>query len=258
MNLYWMKVRRRVISLDITSQPYSKFIDDSLNFALGFVSSYVCVANVHMLVEASLDVSFSNIVNGADLVTPDGVPLAKSIAILYGINQDRVAGMDLLPDLLSSSEKNGIKVFFFGGTEAMLNNTMKFCKNNYPQLKIAGSISPPFRPLIPQEEEDFVREINESGAGFVFVALGCPKQEKWMASMKGRINACMIGIGGALPVLIGMQKRAPIWMQNNGLEWAYRLYQEPRRLFGRYFRTNTIFIYLFIREFIKLRILKKV
>lgn len=257
MNLYWMRERKRVISIDVTSQPYTRFLDDSINLALGFTSSYICVANVHMLVEASQDKDFSNIVNGADLVTPDGVPLAKSIQILHGIPQERVAGMDLLPDLLGSSEKKGIKVFFYGGTEAMLNRTKKFCKINYPKLNIAGCISPPFRPLIHEEEEEYVREINESGAGFVFVALGCPKQEKWMASMKGRINACMIGIGGALPVMIGIQKRSPKWMQNSGLEWMFRLYQEPRRLFGRYFKTNTVFIYLFIKEFLKVRALNK-
>lgn len=255
MNQYWMKVRKRVISLDITSQPYSKFIDDSLNLALGFVSSYVCVANVHMLVEASQDVSFSNIVNKADLVTPDGIPLAKSMEIFYGISQDRVAGMDLLPDLLFSSEKKGIKVFFFGGSDSMLGVAKQFCKENYPNLNVAGCISPPFRPLTISEENKYIKEINNSGAGFVFVALGCPKQEKWMASMKGKVNACMVGIGGALPVMVGLQKRAPKWMQKNGLEWMFRLFQEPRRLFGRYFKTNTIFIYLFIKEYFKIKFL---
>ncbi|WP_026957104.1 WecB/TagA/CpsF family glycosyltransferase [Algoriphagus vanfongensis] len=251
-----MNAKKRVISLEVTSQPYFKFLEDSINLALGFVSSYVCVANVHMLVEASQDAGFSKIVNGADLVTPDGVPLAKSIKFFYGVSQDRVAGMDLLPDLLKSSEERGIKVFFFGGTDSMLDLTRKFCAKVYPSLDVVGMISPPFRAISYKEEESYIRKINSSGAGFVFVALGCPKQEKWMAAMKGRINACMIGIGGALPVMIGMQKRAPKWMQEAGLEWLFRLSQEPKRLFSRYFITNSVFLFLFLREWFKIKVLR--
>ncbi len=103
-----------------------------------------------------------------------------------------------------------------------------------------------------------IDKINSSGTHIVFVALGCPKQERWMAKMKGRINACMVGIGGALPVMVGLQKRAPIWMQKIGLEWFFRLLQEPRRLFKRYFITNSLFIYLFLKEYVSLRLIRKI
>jgi N-acetylglucosaminyldiphosphoundecaprenol N-acetyl-beta-D-mannosaminyltransferase len=136
------------------------------------------------------------------------------------------------------------------------NQTLKaFCENHYPVLKLVGLYSPPFRALT--KEEEVILNINASGAGFVFVALGCPKQEKWMAAMKGRINACMVGIGGALPVMIGMQKRAPVWMQKASLEWLYRLIQEPQRLFKRYAVTNTMFIVLLFTQWLKLKFSKK-
>lgn len=187
-------------------------------------------------------------VNSSSLVTPDGMPLVVAFRVLYNIRQERVAGMNLLPDLLRESEINRIKVFFYGGTQIMLDRTFKHCVHHYSQLDIAGMISPPFRELTSEEEQRYIEEINNSGAGFVFVALGCPKQEKWMASMKGRINACMIGIGGALPVMIGMQKRAPLWMQGIGLEWLFRLIQEPKRLFKRYAVTNSLFLILFFKQ----------
>ena len=111
--------------------------------------------------------------------------------------------------------------------------------------------SPPFRQLTSAEENNIIENINRSGAKLVFVILGCPKQERWMASAKGRVNAFMIGVGGSLPVMIGLQKRAPRWMQTAGLEWFFRLSQEPGRLFKRYAVTNTFFIYLFCKAYLR-------
>ena len=240
--------KKRLIAIEISSGTYQELLEDLINLAEMGKSSYACVANVHMLVEAYKDKAFAEVVNNADIITPDGMPLAKGLEFIHGIKQDRVAGMDLLPDLLKECEKQILPVFFYGGTQEMLDTTKKFCQKNYPRLPLAGLCSPPFRGLTGQEEDRIAEEINKSGAELVFVALGCPKQEKWMASMKGRIHACMIGIGGALPVMVGIQKRAPFWMQKNSLEWLYRLKQEPRRLLKRYTITNTIFLYLFLKS----------
>lgn len=210
-----------------------------------------------MTIEAHWDKSFAELVNHADLVTPDGMPLAKAVNLLYGQKQDRVAGMDLLPDLLKEAEDKNLNVFFYGGTEDMLAKTKEYVSKNYPALVNHEYYSPPFRPLTNDEEIAVINLINATNAHLVFVALGCPKQERWMASMKGKINACMLGIGGALPVMIGMQKRAPLWMQKTSLEWLYRLIQEPKRLFKRYFVTNSLFVYLLFRQFIQVRLLKK-
>ncbi len=248
---------KKIISLNITCGSYQTFVDQIVGLAETRIFSYVCVANVHMCIEAVYSKSFANTVNGANLVTPDGMPLAKAINLLYGVKQDRVAGMDLLPDLLAKAEEKELDVFFYGGTEVMLEHTKRFINVNYPLLVNQNYYSPPFRPLTVEEENEVIHKINSSGAHLVFVALGCPKQEKWMASMKGRINACMIGIGGALPVMIGMQKRAPEWMQNLSLEWLFRLAQEPKRLFKRYFVTNTLFLWLLFKSWVRIKVLKK-
>jgi N-acetylglucosaminyldiphosphoundecaprenol N-acetyl-beta-D-mannosaminyltransferase len=242
---------KRLISLDISLGYYKNFIQEILSLAKGKISSYVCVANVHMLIEAYKDNYFQTVVNSADIVTPDGLPLAKGLRILYGIKQDRVAGMDILPDLLKEAERKQLSVYFYGGTQKMMDTTKEFCKKNFPNLKIAGAYSPPFRELTETETVDIVEQINAVAPHFVFVALGCPKQEKWMNAMRGEISACMLGIGGALPVMVGMQKRAPRWMQKHGVEWLFRLLQEPRRLFKRYFVTNITFLYLMLTTYLK-------
>ncbi len=250
-------MKKRLISIDVTCIPYMSFVKELTELAKRRESSYVCVSNVHMLVEAYNHKTFAEVVNSADYVTPDGMPLAKSIQWLYKISQDRVAGMDLLPDLMKEACEHNVSVFFYGGTEEVLAETKTYCEQYYPNLHVSGLISPPFRALTSEEQQDYVNKINNSNAGFVFVVLGCPKQEKWMASMKGSINACMVGIGGALPVMIGMQKRAPQWMRNAGLEWLFRFVQEPKRLYKRYLITNSLFVVLLIKEFLKRGVIRR-
>lgn len=247
----------KLIDTFIDCLEYSTFVETIMQSSLSGKSAYVCVANVHMLVEAHENNDFSLVVNAADYVTPDGMPLTWGLKYVHGIQQDRVAGMDLLPDLLKLASVNRVPVYFYGGTQEMIDCTNEYLQKVYPSLIIAGSFSPPFRALSNEEESRIVDRINNSGAKLVFVALGCPKQEKWMASMKGRINSTMIGIGGALPVMIGMQKRAPEWMQKASLEWLFRLSQEPKRLFKRYAVTNTTFLYLLTKEIIRNKIASK-
>jgi N-acetylglucosaminyldiphosphoundecaprenol N-acetyl-beta-D-mannosaminyltransferase len=245
--------KQELIDSPISLESYNQFIDTIIDDSTTGTSKYVCVANVHMLVEAHWDRSFSKIVTDADMVTPDGKPLTWALRLLYGIKQERVAGMELLPDLLRPAAKAKLPVYFYGSNQYMLDATARYIAGNFPELRIAGMYSPPFRSLTGEEEIEIVQKINQSGARLVFVVLGCPKQEKWMASMKGRINAVMVGIGGALPVMIGMQKRAPHWMQKTGLEWFFRFCQEPRRLFKRYLVTNSLFIFLLTWEFIRIK-----
>ena len=250
-------MRKKVLSLEVTSENYLDFIDNIIDLSSARTSSYVCVANVHMCIEAHNDAQFREVVNNADLVTPDGMPLVFALKKFYGIHQQRVAGMDLLPDLLTIASQKKLNVFFYGGTTEMLRTTEAYISLKYPTLENPQYYSPPFRELTSDEEYMVIDKINSSGTHIVFVALGCPKQERWMAKMKGRINACMVGIGGALPVMVGLQKRAPIWMQKIGLEWFFRLLQEPKRLFKRYFITNSLFIYLFLKEYVSLRLIRK-
>jgi N-acetylglucosaminyldiphosphoundecaprenol N-acetyl-beta-D-mannosaminyltransferase len=244
-------VKQKVISLMVSTGSFDTMSNDIMSLAISGQSANVCVANVHMLVEAHQDVSFATVVNSANIITPDGMPLIWAMRLLHGIKNDRVAGMDLLPRLLTTAIEKNISVFFYGGSQKMLDATAAYIQKAFPALKVAGLYSPPFRALTKEEDESVIEMINNSGARLVFVVLGCPKQEKWMNTMKGKINATMVGVGGALPVLVGEQKRAPQWMQKNGLEWLYRLIQEPGRLWKRYFYTNAVFILLLIKEKIK-------
>ena len=246
--------RKKLIGVDINLGTYSDFVDQIIDRACSANhSGYICVANVHMLIEAYQSPAFAEIINGAYLATPDGVPLRWAFKLLHGLDQERIAGMDLLSDLLSAAEKQKVPVAFYGGKSEMLEKAKLYLEKVHPNLHIAHIFSPPFRVLTVEEENEIVQNINDSGARLVFVILGCPKQEKWMASMQNRLQAVMIGIGGALPVLAGVYKRAPGWMQHAGLEWLFRLGQEPKRLFKRYARTNSMFIYLLMKEKLKHR-----
>lgn len=237
-----------LINFPINTGRYQYFIDAITDAAISGGSKSVYVANVHMVIEAFRSKSFLEKVQNAWMVLPDGKPLTWALRLLYGIRQDRVAGMDILPALLIRSQELRLSVYFYGGTTSLLNTTSSYLKTQYPDLHISGLYSPPFRDLTKEEESAIIEKINSSGASILFVVLGCPKQESWMADMSGKINALMIGIGGALPVLVGVKKRAPKWVQHAGLEWFYRLCQEPKRLFKRYAVTNSLFIYLVSKE----------
>jgi len=245
--------KKRILSIDVSGGAYEEFVSLILTLGRRKKSSYVCIANAHMLVEAHWSKYFQRVVNGADIVTPDGMPVSKCFKFLYRTRQDRVDGMSLLPRLIKEASETDLSVYFYGGSPELLKQATIFLVENYPSLKIAGTHSPPFRYLTHAEKTAVADKINRSGANIVFVSLGCPRQEKWMAEMKDSVRSVMIGIGGALPVFIGLQKRAPVWMQKNSLEWLYRLLLEPRRLFKRYLVTNFVFLWLLFIEKLKFR-----
>lgn len=205
-------------------------------------SRYVAICNVHVVVTASRDATYLEVINGADMATPDGAPVAWMLRRQGFVGQPRISGPDLVEALCGRCAAEGLPVYFYGSTEAALAALAGRLPSVFPGLAIAGMESPPFRPLSPQEDMEVVERINASGAGIVFVGLGCPKQERWMADHRGRVNAVMIGVGAAFDFQAGTARRAPRWMQNAGLEWLYRLAMEPRRLWKRYLVTNTLFL----------------
>jgi N-acetylglucosaminyldiphosphoundecaprenol N-acetyl-beta-D-mannosaminyltransferase len=200
-----------------------------------------------MIIEAYNDSSFAEVLDRADLVTPDGMPLVVVLQSMYGIHQDRVAGMDLLPALIAKAADYSIPVFFYGSSNEVLARIVTRAIAENPKLRVVGTHSPPYRTLNHEENALVLNHINDSGAGIVFVALGCPKQEQWMSNNKSKVNAVMIGLGGAFPVYATLQSRAPKWMQRYSLEWLYRLIQEPRRLLFRYLYTNSVFVILLLK-----------
>jgi N-acetylglucosaminyldiphosphoundecaprenol N-acetyl-beta-D-mannosaminyltransferase len=241
----------RLISLSVSLGSYTHLQGWIMDAAHRKASRTVCCANVHMVVEAEQRPEVAKAVNGADWVTADGVPLVWALRALYGIRQERIAGMDLAISTLQRAANENVSVFFYGSTTDVLARLQEACQSRFPSLNIAGMISPPFRLATSDEDEQAIEQITQSGAGLVFVILGCPKQELWMARMRGRIPAVMIGLGGALLVLAGYQRRAPQWMQKNGLEWLFRLIQEPRRLFKRYAVTNSLYAWYVCRAWLK-------
>jgi N-acetylglucosaminyldiphosphoundecaprenol N-acetyl-beta-D-mannosaminyltransferase len=211
-------------------------------------SRYVCICNVHSVVTTTRDAEFRRIINSSDLATPDGAPIAWALRQLGYPAQERINGPDLMWKYLEHAERHGHIVFFYGSAPATLSKLRSVLPRHFPSLRIGGMHSPPFRPLTAAEDEAETHMINASGAHVVFVGLGCPKQEKWMAAHRGRIHAVMIGVGAAFDYHAGVIKRAPLWWQKNGLEWLYRLLSEPRRLFMRYLVTNTLFVIGFSRQ----------
>ena len=250
LNFYdYMIKKLKVLDTLVNFASFNDFLKEIFSISEKLESSYICLCNVHMLLEAKKDLEFCNILNNANLTLPDGMPVAKALSWKYNILQDRVSGMDLLPLLIEECSKLKKSIYFYGSTDEALDSIKKRIYSKYPSLEIK-IYSPPFRLLSEKEEQERIKEINQFNPDFVFVALGCPKQEKWMEKHKGKINSCMIGLGGAFPVYAGLQTRAPKWMCDNSLEWIYRLKLEPRRLFARYFRTNIKFLYYICIDFL--------
>jgi len=242
-----LQEKRKLLTAHVSVGSFKHFVEHIFWLAAHKPSSYVCFANAHMLVEAYRDQGFNTLLNQADVVTPDGGPLSKLMKFHYGLQQDRVAGMDLLPCLLQEAATRGKSVYFYGSTDRVLQAVVSRAKKDLPTLKVAGYYSPPFRKLTHIEDEAITNTINDAAPDLVFVALGCPKQERWMAEHKGRVKACMLGVGQAFMTYAGLEKRLPKWARNLSLEWTYRLWQEPGRLWKRYLYTNSMFVYLAMR-----------
>jgi N-acetylglucosaminyldiphosphoundecaprenol N-acetyl-beta-D-mannosaminyltransferase len=205
-------------------------------------SRYVCICNAHSVVTATQDPRFLDVLRRADMATPDGAPVAWMIRRLRNPYQQRINGPDLMLRYCERAAANGSGVYLLGSTPETLAALQRQLTRLLPTLRIAGSHSPPFRKLSAEEDQSLVDCLNESGAGVVFVSLGCPKQEHWMSEHRERVHAVMIGVGAAFDFHAGLVSRAPTWMQHHGLEWLHRLISEPRRLWRRYLVTNTLFI----------------
>ncbi|MGB4812501.1 MAG: WecB/TagA/CpsF family glycosyltransferase [Methylophilaceae bacterium] len=205
-------------------------------------SKYVAICNVHSVVTALQEPQHKEVINSADMATCDGMPITWALRKLGFATQQRINGPDLMWKYCEKVEKSGQKVYFHGSTDENLALLKARLLDAFPALQIAGMYSPPFRALTEVEDAEIVKQLNDSGAGVVFVGLGCPRQEYWMKMHRGKINAVMIGVGAAFNYHAGTTKRAPLWMQNAGLEWLHRLAADPRRLWKRYLVTNTIFV----------------
>lgn len=213
-----------------------------LGWAVQRDSRYVCVANVHMAMEVYDSREFAEVVNQADLVTPDGMPLVWALRWFGVRSATRVYGPTLMLHVCKAAAENCIPIGLYGGTEASLTDFTKFLQSQFPDIQIACQIAPPFRSITPAEEDSYRQEMIDSGAQILFVGIGCPKQEYWMSRQIDRLPAVMLGVGAAFDFHSGRVKQAPAWMQRSGLEWLFRLIQEPGRLWKRYAYNNPRFM----------------
>jgi N-acetylglucosaminyldiphosphoundecaprenol N-acetyl-beta-D-mannosaminyltransferase len=206
---------------------------------------YVCVANVHTLTESQRDARLRRINNAAGMVTPDGMPLVWLSRWQGHPQVSRVYGPDLLLAACAASQQAGWSHYFYGGAPGVAGLLATRLKERFPQLKIAGAVTPPFRPLTPEEDHADIAQINAAAPDILWVGLGAPKQEYWMAAHREQISApVMIGIGAAFDFHAGLKPQAPLWMQRSGFEWFFRLLHEPRRLWKRYLINNPLFLAL--------------
>lgn len=213
----------------------------------------VCVANVDMLTRAKRTPRLAAVMTRAYAVVTDGMPLVWCLRALQG-RQDaaRVYGPGLVLELCERAAREGMSVFFYGGTPDEIDKLQGNLRDRYPGLVIAGAISPPMLPAEPPFDADITTRINNSGAGILFVGLGCPKQEFWMDAHANHLKPVSIGVGLAFALIAGTKRQAPAWMRTSGLEWLFRLGQEPGRLWKRYLVGNSLFIWYALRECLRL------
>jgi N-acetylglucosaminyldiphosphoundecaprenol N-acetyl-beta-D-mannosaminyltransferase len=214
---------------------------------------YVCVAAVHTVMACQEDAELRAAVLGADYTVPDGQPLVWALNALGHPLRERVYGPELMDRACARAARTGRRFYLYGGrNHGALAELARTLRLRHPGLRIVGGHCPPFRPLTDAEEDSIVADINRSGADVVWVGIGVPKQEKWMARMRDRLEApVLVGVGAAFDFHAGLVPQAPDALQRLGLEWAFRLVQEPRRLWRRYLRYNPRFVTGFLRQYVE-------
>jgi N-acetylglucosaminyldiphosphoundecaprenol N-acetyl-beta-D-mannosaminyltransferase len=194
---------------------------------------------------------FRSIVNNAELVIPDGRPIFWAQKLLGSKDAQQVRGQDIMYTLCEISGTEGLNIGFYGGVyDEVLEQVKTAVRHSYPDIRISYAFSPPFRPLTEEEAQQVISDINEANLNILFVRIGCPKQEKWMAAHKDHLDCVMLGVGAAFDFIAGNKKHSPRWMQNLGFEWLFRLCSEPSRLWKRYLKQNPRYIWYFLQQII--------
>ena len=237
------------VRVDVTT--YDEVSRQVLQWAKEGTSRRICVANVHMVMEAYADAGYREVVNEADLVTPDGMPLVWMLRAMGRSSASRIYGPTLMLHVCEAAAREGVPIGLYGGTQESLRASARFLEGRCPGIQIACQVAPPFRPLTEDEDEVCVSQILQSGARILFVGIGCPKQERWIEAHMGRLPLVMLGVGAAFDFHSGRVRQAPSWMQAAGLEWLFRVMMEPRRLWKRYATHNPHFLLLATRQLLR-------
>jgi N-acetylglucosaminyldiphosphoundecaprenol N-acetyl-beta-D-mannosaminyltransferase len=239
---------RLLLGMRVDATSYEAVTRQVLLWAKAGESRYVCEAPVRMVMEAHDHPDYRQMINAADIVTPGGMPVVWTLRRLGLPRQPRVYGPEITLRVCRAAALEGIPVGFYGTTDPTLRLLIEKLRRRFPELEVTFSCAPPFRPLNPDEDAAVVKRINQSGCRVLCVGLGCPKQERWMALHRGRVQAVMLGVGAAFDFISGVKKQAPLPVQRLGLEWAFRLAAEPRRLWHRYLYYNPRFVFLIARQ----------
>jgi N-acetylglucosaminyldiphosphoundecaprenol N-acetyl-beta-D-mannosaminyltransferase len=242
---------RHIVGMRVDATSYEDATQRILAWTATKTGKYVCASNVHMVMETYDRPTFAQIVNHADLVTPDGMPLVWGLRALGIGKAARVCGPTLTLTVCEAAAQTNIPIALYGGTAESLTAFTNFLVQKFPTIDIVCQISPPFRELTPAEDTAYTQQIVASKAQILFVGIGCPRQEIWMSEHRGRIPAVMLGVGAAFDFHSGRIKQAPLWMQQVGLEWLFRLMMEPKRLWKRYFKHNPRFVFLFLMQLLQ-------
>jgi N-acetylglucosaminyldiphosphoundecaprenol N-acetyl-beta-D-mannosaminyltransferase len=238
----------QVIGLPVTVGDMTTVCQEIMRLARRGEGGQVCVANVHMLVEARRDADLRNVLERASLVVSDGIPLVWQLRRHGFGHAQQVRGPDLMISLCEAAAAESLPVYFYGGDQALMDALTDVLRRRVPRVRIAGAEAAPLLPRQPEPDGATVERIRRSGARLVFVGLGCPKQEFWMQAYRAQLGAILVGVGQAFGIAAGTVPEAPAWMRRSGLEWLFRVASEPRRLWRRYLVTNTLFGAFLMRE----------
>lgn len=243
--------RTTIINMDVDIINIGLAVEVIVNWSKEKAGRYVCVSNVHMCMEAFDSTVFCDVVNSADMVIPDGKPISIAQKMLGNKNVSQVRGLDIMNSLCAISQDSKLNIGFYGGSsDSVLNQVEDNLRISYPGIRIVYAYSPPYRALTPAEDMAVLTGLNSSDVDVLFVGIGCPKQEVWMAEHKNQLNCVMLGVGAAFDFVAGNKRHAPRWVQKVGLEWLFRLISEPKRLWKRYLKHNPRFIWYFMQQWL--------
>jgi N-acetylglucosaminyldiphosphoundecaprenol N-acetyl-beta-D-mannosaminyltransferase len=236
--------RVRAVSLLTDVLDHRSAVARVADLVRGGRGGYVCFSTVHMVMESHDWPEFGQRVNAADLIVPDGMPIVWMQKLQGRRHAKRVRANDLMILLCRYAEEHGLKVGFYGGKPEVVDRILERAASDFPNLSIVYAFSPPFRPLSAEEDENISADIDNAAPDLLFMGLGCPKQENWMAEHRGRLSAVMLGVGASFDFFAGNVKESPAWLGRLGLEWLFRLSREPKRLWRRYIILNPRFVLL--------------
>ncbi len=245
--------RVKIVSLNVNICNHETAIEKVAELVEKQNGGYVCFSTVHMIMESFDNPEYARKVNAADFVIPDGMPLVWMEKLQGENGAARVRANDLMIQLCAFAEKNDLSVGFYGGKQTVIDAILERARKDFPNLKIAYVFSPPFRPLTATEDAEITAEINAKKPDILFMGLGCPKQENWMSAHKDKLKSVMLGVGASFDFFAGNVKESPEWLGKLGLEWLFRLTQEPKRLWRRYLILNPRFVWQATKQLIKSR-----